>query len=195
MDQVAVTNVALGYVGFQPITGIDDPQKHAQLCKTLYPALLGSLLEERQWSFAVQRLELAPEELDAAEKTALAPFTARFLLPTTVARVLTVGDGSGRDLDDWQLEGTAIVTAYEGTKVYAKVLVKGDQVERFSPAFEQALAARLAAEIAPTLTENQSLHGSLWQLYDRKLRAAAALDGMQGRAERPSTNYFRDRRR
>jgi hypothetical protein len=55
--------------------------------------------------------------------------------------------------------------------------------------FVQALAARMAAELAIPLSENAQLQGTMWQLYGTKLAEAAARDGQQG-----SNEYITQRR-
>lgn len=62
--------------------------------------------------------------------------------------------------------------------------------------FRRALATRLAADLATSLTENAALAERLEAKYQRELAAAASLDGMQGTStKRRIVSSLADRRR
>ena len=60
----------------------------------------------------------------------------------------------------------------------------------FSPMFSQALAARLAADAAISITNNRALQSDMWNLYGVKLAQAAARDGGQGANEIVKSNNY-----
>ena len=62
-DAVAICNLALSYIGDSAsISSIDPPDETAtaQMCATMYPFAVSSLLERFDWSFATRYAELAP---------------------------------------------------------------------------------------------------------------------------------------
>jgi hypothetical protein len=83
--------------------------------------------------------------------------------------------------EGWKREGQVIL-AKEAT-VYLWGIKRITNTGQFSPMFVQALAARMAAEMAVPLAENRQLQADLWNLYITKLAEAAARDGQQGSNE------------
>jgi hypothetical protein len=177
VTQVEVCNLALGWVGSELITSIDDDSTSARLCKALWTPTRDVVLEDREWTFAVSRI--GPVAPDAS-----APafgWLHRFQIPSTVLRVLRCVDADNQ-LIEWQREGAFVVSDQATLRMVA--LVRVEDTASLPPSFCHALAARLAADLAIPIAQSSSMQASMWQLYTAKLKAAAAMDGMQGRAER-----------
>ena len=152
-------------------------------------------------AFAIKRKVLnASSEIEAfgAESS--------FLIPDDRIRVLTVHDpaalgiGSLTDasvhersqIHGWQIEGKYIIVVAQEINIrYIKRILDPNE---YSPAFVQALAQRLAAEFALTLTESKSLADRMWDLYEFKINKGAVLDGIQGRSRRVRSNVLIRRR-
>lgn len=195
---VSICNQALGWLGADSILSINDPSKEAQLCKENFDALRDTVLEEREWTFAVRRLYLTP-----LVATPVYGYANNFLLPADVLRVLNIpgapggvvggidalnggrGADSGQGLADWRVEsidaGRVIVANVSA--VYCRVIWRVVNEQIWSAMFTQALAARLAADLAMPLVNSRSLQQDMWKLYTSKLSAAATMDGMQGKGE------------
>lgn len=188
MDQVAIANLALGWLGAARITNFNDPSRPAQLIATNFEAIRDALLEDRDWSFATERMALQPDPVPPPFG-----FGARFQIPSRVLRVISADDGTGSL--HWAREGQFIVTEPKLATLSVVAVVRVTDCALFSPAFAQALAARLASDLAVTITENRILQADLWRLYQAKLADATVNDGRQGRTQRPVGNYFLDRRR
>jgi hypothetical protein len=77
----------------------------------------------------------------------------------------------------WTLEGD-VVLAQDST-VYLWGVQEVTDTGKYTNMFAQAVAARLAADLAITLTENRNLQADLWALYESKLEAAGARDSQQ----------------
>lgn len=193
-SEVAICNIALGWLGGDLIISLDDDTVEAKLCKANYAPLRDAVLEEREWTFAVDRIE--PAQLSTGP---LYGFDVAFQIPSNVLRVLQVSR-AGEDVEgggvastntmqgreqriEWLREGETIV-ANRVDRVYARVLKRITDTTKFSPAFDQALAARLAMDLAIPLTNNQKLQDQMAGMYGEKMRLAAATDGMQGRSYR-----------
>lgn len=188
MDPVTVCNLALGRLGQAPILSLDDQDTRAELCARHFPSLLETVLEEREWSFAVEERVLTHDP--TAPVSINTSFTERYLIPSDVVRVLQADDGTG-DLQ-WQPEGGYILTPTIGTCT-VRVLKKVG-VEVASPGFCRALATRLASELATALTKNAALGMRLLEEYEVQLRKAAALDGLQGRSKLLKSNTLKKTR-
>lgn len=176
MDPLAICNRALGWLGTKRISKLDEGSRNAELCSENFDAIRDAVNEAREWTFAVARLELQP---DAAPPSS--GFAKRYKLPGNVLRVLQADDQKdGSNWLVWAREGDCIVTDYAGV-LYVRALVRIEDLKLWSPNARVALAYRLASMLAVPVTENRSLGTDYWQMYDRELRNAAALDGMQGR--------------
>lgn len=200
VSEVAICNIALGWLGGDLIISLNDESVEAKLCKANYIPLRDAVLEEREWTFAVKRIEPA-----GLQDTPLYGFDKAFQIPPSVIRVLQVtragedvvqagvsntgvrstsrgGSGIGRETRiEWLREGETIV-ANSATRIYARVLVQIVDTTKFSPAFDQALAARLAMDLAIPLTNSEKMQKSMAAMYGEKIGLAAATDGMQGRS-------------
>ena len=191
---VSICNLALSWLGGDLIISLDDPTVEAKLCKANYESLRDTVLEEREWTFAVKRVEL--QQLQEAP---LYGFDKAFQIPPETIRLLQVSragadvesggvasrnTGQGREQRiDWLREGETVV-ANGVTRVYARVLTRIADTTKFTSAFDQCLAARIAMDIAIPLTNSEQLQASMASMYGEKLRIAAGTDGMQGRSYR-----------
>ena len=84
-SEVDISNMALGWLGADRITSLDDESVEAQLCKLNYPRSRDVVLEDVEWTFAVRRFILSPDPV-----VPLFNWGKKFLIPTEVLRVLTV---------------------------------------------------------------------------------------------------------
>lgn len=177
MTPVDLANLALGWLGEPRIVSFEDPSKNAGILKAAFPAIRDAVLEARDWTFATERFDLAPD-------AALPAFgyAARFALPGSVLRVVSCEVLEGSDLE-WVREGAFILTRDAAPRLFVKGIVRVEDSSLWSPGFAQALAARLAADLCVPLTENRAVGADLWALYERKLKDAAANDGRQGRSQ------------
>ncbi len=64
----------------------------------------------------------------------------------------------------------------------------------FDPLFAETLAARVASEIAVSLTESLGKAQALWQVYQQKLAEARRRDAQEGLREKAQgTGWLADR--
>ena len=199
-SEVAICNIALGWVGGDLIISLDDDSVEAKLCKANYAPLRDAVLEEREWTFAVKRVE--PSALAALP---LYGFDKAFQIPPDTIRILQVtragedvqvgsvsntgirassrgGTGIGRETRiEWLREGETIV-ANSAERIFARYISRITDPTKFSPAFDQALAARLAMDLAIPLTNSEKMQSSMATMYGEKIALAAVSDGLQGRS-------------
>ena len=178
MNQVEVCNLALGWLGAKSITSIDDASTEAELCKANWVPARDVCLESREWSFAIQRLG----PLAAAVAAPVYDFTKKYVIPSTVLRVLNVQGQYGDEVDNWQREGQYIV-CYDDA-IYMRALVRVEDTSAFPASFCHALAARIAADIAIAVNNSTTQQETLWKLWVMKMKEATVLDSMQGRTLR-----------
>lgn len=210
-SQVSICNQALGWLGANLITSLDDDNREAQLCKTNYPDIRDAVLEEREWTFCVRRIMLSPTVVEPVYG-----YTNQFLLPPDVIRILNVPDTRFGDTDD-NLIGTGLGGQHEGPdqqpqlstfrvesleettatgkvvlanvdELHMRVIWRVTNIGLYSPMFIQCLAQRIAADLAIPLTQNRNLQRDMWTLYEQKLARASAMDGIQGKQEIKRSN-------
>jgi hypothetical protein len=84
------------------------------------------------------------------------------------------------EYDDYifKVEGRKLLTD-EGT---AKILYIAQVTDtaQFDPIFTEVLTARLAAELAYSITGSNSLSKQMWELYEIKVSEARSIDGLEG---------------
>lgn len=204
---VEICNMALGWLGGNLIISLNDPSIEAKLCKAVYAPLRDAVLEERAWTFAVKRL--VPAALVALP---VYGYDKAFQIPVEVIRILQVsragevqdgtiidgsfksatrgGTGMGRETRiEWDREGDQIL-CNNADSIFIRALIRIEDTTKFSPAFDQALAARMAMDLAIPIASSQKLQKDMAIMYSDKIRMAAATDGMQGRSQNVRSDAF-----
>jgi len=196
---VEICNMALGWIGADRITSLDDNSEQAVLCKLNYATSRDTVLESREWTFAVKRFSLTP--------TGVTPefnWGNAFSLPTEILRVISVERESvvgsneltsnfvEHEQMNWVREGNEVLSDWDSIKIRA--IIRIEDTTLFSPSFVHVLAARLAADLCIPITRSKTLQQQMFALYGAKLDDAAATDGMQGRSKRIRSRYLAARR-
>jgi len=176
ISEVSICNQALGYVGQNPISSLDDPHPSAEWCKNNYDFLRDAVLEAAVWNFAKGRDISTSGDKDDWNNWYKHRIPEEWL---AVYRVFE--DSEGKIVAKWEREGEWILSDCE--TVYLWGIKRIIDTSKFSNLFVQALCGRMAAEMAIPFTENRQLQADLWQLYEMKLRDAVSGDGIQGRNE------------
>jgi hypothetical protein len=155
---------------------LDDPSNEASLCKVNYPIARDCVLEEGAWSFASQWAELPK----LAEVPVFGPGSL-FQLPADALRVFKVDDGSETFRAQWTLHGRKI--QMNADRCLALIVYQVTDTSKFSPKFVEAVASRLAGNIAMPITISASVQSAMWELFAIKIRDALNSDNLQGRAQ------------
>lgn len=153
-------NRALDKVGEKPITSFADGTKPANLMLRMFDIVRDAELRKRRWSFSIKRKQLA------ADSTApLFGYGLAYTLPTDCLRVLSIASiDIGPDLSDYHAAGDSALYRIEGRKIlYGNVgasatalplryIAQIDDSTLWDPCFGEALACKLAMEVAEPLT-------------------------------------------
>lgn len=198
-SEVAICNMGLSWLGADRITSLDDESEQANLCKLNYATIRDTVLEAREWTFAVKRFTILPTG-DTPEFN----WSQEYNLPTEVLRALTVERKSvvgSNELTSNFIEHEQMNWVREGNKILAdwdsislRAIIRIEDTTMFSPSFVHALAARIAADLTIPITRSKTLQKQMYALYLAKLADAASLDGMQGRSKRIRSRYLSARR-
>jgi len=192
VSEVAIANLALGWLGSNPINSFDENSISAQLMRDNYPFIRDAVIEERNWTFATDRHTSTvadnPEWGDGFSH----PLPLDWISVYRVYRNVSSRAQENWIQADWRLEGGNVIAADD--TVYMWGTKRITDTAKFSPMFVQCLAARLAADLCMTITEDKAQQGMLWQLYGAKLKEAASRDGAQGRSDKIQSNSLLDAR-
>jgi len=180
VSEVSICNQALGWLGAKRISGFSENSVPAKLCRDNYPVLRDALLESRMWTFASFKDVSESATTDGWGEWFIHPILDEYLSVFRVYRRVSEGN-MVRD-DAWYREGDNIVS--ERPTIYFSGIKRMTDSGKFSPMFVQALAARIAADLAIPLTENRQLQADMWNLYQAKLMEATTRDGQQAANER-----------
>lgn len=197
-SEISICNKALGWLGQDQITSFEDPGKPAELCKLNYPTLRDAVLEARTWRFATERITskttLKPGDQSNPGFPQWGDGWVHPVPPSLLAVYRCYSDVSGIEPVDaiWQRENDYLIA--ECSTLYIWGVGREQSPTNFSQLFVEALATRIAADLAIPLTENRSLQADLWSLYNDKIDEGAARDGQQGRAENTKANRLRGAR-
>ena len=178
--EVKICNLALSWLAGNLIISLDDEIAEAQLCKANYELSRDAVLEAIAWTFATRRYRLTPEATGPAWGYAF-----QFTIPAEIITLLEVTANSdtpnGANNLDWRREGNRILC--DNSVAYVKAIYREDDPARYPPNFVQAVAARLATEIAIPLTESVELMQNMEGKYKDRLVIAAGTDGIQGKVD------------
>lgn len=169
-SETSIANAALTLLGERRIDSIDGTSRTAKLVKERYSEVRDETLRAHPWNFAETRAEIAV--------SATAPvwgFDNLYPFPEDLLRLLNVNNPSG---ERWSVEGRAIVTDLGSPLqiIYTKQVVDPLQMDSL---FRQALAARMAWELAESITGTNSKVEELARTYQAKLQSARTPDGQE----------------
>lgn len=170
---ISICNSALLKLGADRITSLTENRRGAILCNEQYDKMRQEVLRAHPWNFAIARVTIAP--LVAVPEF---EFTAQFQLPIDCLRVLNAEDKTL----DFKIEGRVVLANVSELKI--KYIKDITDASIFDPCFSEALAARLAADLAFPLVQSNTLHEQMLGYYDRLLRQARTTDGQEGRFDK-----------
>jgi hypothetical protein len=170
---VGIVNSGLIKVGADPITSLTDDSVEARAANAQYEKLRDEVLRAHPWNFAVARQRLA--------RLVEAPpfgFAFQYQLPPDCLRVLVMN--GGRSV--FEIEGRKLMTDEESADVvYVRRITDPNE---FDAMFREALAYRIAADLAYPLANSTTLSSAMMQLYRDALALARSVDGQESGAPR-----------
>jgi hypothetical protein len=170
---VGIVNSALIKIGADTITSLTDDSAEARAANAQYEKLRDEVLRAHPWNFAIARAQLPR----LAEAPAFG-YAHQYQLPADSLRVLLMQGGRAA----FEIEGRRLLTDEETAAVlYIRRVTDPNQ---FDAMFAEALATRIAADLAYPLANSTTLAGAMMQLYRDALAHARAIDGQEGGPQR-----------
>jgi len=172
-NQVEIGNKALNLIGMKRITSFDDDTPQARALNVSYDISLDSVLSAGLFSFSIERITYAlqSDDLEFEEDG----MSYLYQHPTESLRVVDFYPNNVRT----KVERAGIYSDQEALK--GRVVWKVRDTSLFFPAFVEAFAMKLAADMAYNLSNDDKRASDLMQLYESiYLPRAKSADSTQG---------------
>lgn len=165
---IQVANRALTKLGSARITSLDDDVKSARALKSMFDDVRDDELRANRWSFALKRTSLA-----ALVSVPAFGYDYQYAVPSDFLKLDMVNDQFPTEvmdnyvtgeLLDWVLEGNLIL-ANIAAPLKLRYLARIEDPNAWDPNFREALACRLAAELAEDLTQSNQKRQLAWEEY------------------------------
>ena len=196
---VDIANYALNIIGASNISALDENSKPARLVNQRYESVRDTVFRSHPWNCLIRRSELA-QEVD----TPAFGYTYQYPLPTDpyCLRVLEFSNGSLSYPQDNMFSNTGgPVFVVEGRKLLTdegtariKYIARITDPNDYDAGLVEALAARLAMELAYAITGSTSVVQITTALYDEKMREARFVDATEGAPQKLEASDFIDAR-
>lgn len=193
-SQTAIVNLALGKLGAETtLSNLDENIKAARTAKAVWDIARDAALAEHPWNFAIKRLVLQP--LVSAPAWG---YQLQFQAPTDMIRLIEVNEAyvwniAPGEAPPYQLEGDRILTDL-GAPLKVRYVWRITDTVKYSAKFVDALAWKLAHEMALPITES----ATTWELMEKGFADAIAkakhIDGTENPPEIPVEDDWIDAR-
>jgi hypothetical protein len=193
ISDIAICNRALDMLGADPIVSFDDESQGGRLCKRNYEAVRDAVLRAYPWNPAIHRAALP-----ALAAVPAWGFAYQYPLPEgpeppCCLRVLAIEGETDGAASNYRIEGRCILSN-EPPPLRILYIAQLADPTRFGPLLADAIAARLAAELAYPMTASSALGQAMSQTYREKLAEARAVDAQEGTAGRLSAGEWLESR-
>ena len=171
VSTVDICNRALQKLGERKITSLDDDVKTARECKRAFELVRDAVFRDHPWNSLLARASLA-----ALSEAPAWGFATQFQLPVDCLRVLEADTSH-----DWQVEGRKILSD-AGAPLNILYVRQETDPTQYDLLLVEALAARLAAELAEALTQSNTKKEAAERQYLDVLSRARRADAQEGTA-------------
>jgi hypothetical protein len=182
MDKTGIANLALSNLGEARIQNLTDNNSRARACNARLDDVITTVLRMHIWNSALERSELTSVE------TPLFGWNYTFQLPADYIRVVEVSP-----ISRFLVEKKNILSN-EKTLKLLYVGVPTD-INNLDSLLMEAIAMKLALEIAETLTSKQGLKQEMMQKYVIALQEARAANSHDKTPEHRERSSYLDAKR
>lgn len=182
---VSICNFALVSLGADAIVSIDANETNARKCKALYEMVRDEELSDYNWKFSLHRVELAKLTTEP-----LFGWIVSYALPSDCRRAIKVSSSYSlsNDSDNFEINGTTVYCNIE--PCFLKYQRNITDPNSFPSYFSRLLSARLAMELAYSITDNATLRVEAKENYNSTKKAARTADAQQGNNDSSSNRGF-----
>lgn len=173
VTKLEIVNRALRRIGAKSTDNLADGSNNSESVNDVYEVLRRSELTLNYWTFAIRRVQLTAD--------VTAPINGRayqYTLPADYLRRAPDDPGYAETKKDYLLEGAKLLTD-TGNTLYLRYVYDVTDDTLFPPLFADALAARLAMELAEPLTGSASKVQSCEAAYTYFIRQAKSVNAIE----------------
>ncbi len=168
MNATDICNMALGTIGQNFITALDDGTHTANQCNVIFQPARDACLRDHLWNFALKRATLAQTTAPVSD------WPYAYQLPADCLRAVALnGDPQLR----WAIEGRTLVTDEPTATIL--YIAKADDVNLWDALFVDALTLLLASKLALAVAHDAGYSAELLKLYNLRFADAKAVDGQE----------------
>ena len=177
-SKIRIWNMAIYKVTGKEVTSDSEDSVSQRVCSVFWDDILNEVLAEAPWTFAQKRAALALLAQDPVFNDDDMRFV--YAKPSDFIKVNFINNPSAT----WKVEGDQILSNWSPLKIIYTARI--DDPSKYFPLFTSALATRLAAEIAPKLSESKTMKKDLLKEYEEiRLPRAISGDSQQGSPQQP----------
>jgi hypothetical protein len=170
-----ICNQALGRLGAETITGLDDASPSARFCNVYYTQTRDEVLRAHPWNFAIKRQTLT------SSGAADSGWSYKYTIPNDCLRVLQLNGFEDYEArDKFGIEARYLVTDEDTANI--KYIARIEDVNLYDPVFIEALAVKLASKLATCLSGSRNAGADFLSEYERITGPSARrLNAFEGR--------------
>lgn len=179
---IQIANRALTKLGAARITSLDDDVKSARALKSMFDDVRDDELRAHRWSFSLKRTSLA-----ALVGAPAFGYLYQYQVPADFLKLDMVDDRFpqvvmdnyvNQELLDWVLEGNLILTDI-AAPLKLRYVAQVTDPNLWDVNFREALACRLAAELAEDLTQSNQKRQLAWEEHKQALVRAVRSNAIE----------------
>lgn len=178
-SKTEIANIALQKIGDDGAlldVNVDNTEQ-ARKIRRIYDTVRRNEIRRHRWNFAIKRIALA-----ADVATPAFDFKYQYLLPADCLRPLR-----SKDDYDWQVEGKYILTD-QGAPLQIRYLADIEDENQWDASFVEAMACRLAMEIAERSTGSTAKRQLAQQDYRDAINEARKADAFENPPDEMNTD-------
>ena len=180
---INIINRALALLGVNTITSLSDTSKPAATASVLWDDTRAAVFRSHPWNCLTKRVALAQ-----ASPAPTYGYTYKYALPSDFLRLIRLENPT----DNYQIENDFIL--YDNDTLNIQYLALITDVTKYDTLLIDALATRLAADLAQPLLQSTNAMEQMYKMYDLKLKEARYVDAQENCQDVLDADYWVDSR-
>ena len=182
-SEVDICNIALSNLGERPITARNDQNQRARACDNRFNDVRDLVLRSHVWNCALKR-----EQLTSSATAPVWGYSVAYPKPAKMLRLISVKENEY----PFKIEGENIVT--NSTSLNILYIEQVTDTAKYDALLIQAIALRLATEIAQDITGKTQLKEALMRKYREVMSEARSADAAEGTPQKIESDLWLESR-